>query len=97
MNYLQKPKSTIIKVIGESGSAFWDYEKNTLLIVSKKEKFKEKSTMQRNEMFINSISDFIKSISFSKDPKSDLNDGIEALKIVDSIKKSISTRLVEKI
>jgi len=97
MNYFQRPKSTTLSIIGESGSAFWNSDENTISLVTDLESVEEKSLADRNEMFLLAMSNFIESIKFSKKPKSDIDDGIRSMEIVDSIKRSISSGLVEKI
>ena len=97
MNYFQRPKSTTLSIIGESGSAFWNNEENTISLVTDIESIEEKSLVDRNEMFLLAMSDFIESVKFLKQPKSSLGDGIRSMEIVDSLKRSVSSGLVEKI
>jgi len=97
LNYLQRPKSTTLSVIGETGSAYWNYEKNTIDLAINSKNITEISSTDRNEMFLLAMRNFIESVKFSKKPESDLNDGIKSMEIVDSIKKSVSSGIVEKI
>ena len=97
MNYFQRPKSTTLSIIGESGSAFWNNDENTISLVTDIESIEEKSLVDRNTMFLLAMSDFIESVKFLKQPKSSLGDGIRSMEIVDSIKRSVYSGLVEKI
>ena len=97
MNYLQRPKSTTLSIIGESATAFWNSDKNTMSLVSNQEIIEEQIHSERNEMFLMAMNNFIDSIRFSKQPLANIDDGIRSLEIVDCIKKSISSGQVEKI
>lgn len=97
LNYFQRPKSTTLSIIGENGSAYWDYERNTIDLSIGLKSVKETSLAGRNDMFLLAMADFMESVKSSKKPKSNLDDGIRSIKIVNSIKKSISSGLSEKI
>jgi predicted dehydrogenase len=97
MNYLQRPKSTTLSITGELGSVFWSYEKNTISLKKNRENIKEESPLDRNKMFLLAMSDFLESIKFHRKPKSTISDGIKSIEIVQSIKRSSSSGLVEKI
>jgi predicted dehydrogenase len=97
MNYFQRPKSTSLSIIGENGSAFWNYEDNKMRLFKDSNCFEEISYSDRNQMFLLSMKNFLESVRFSKKPKSDISDAIRSMEIVESIKKSIFTGQVEKI
>jgi len=97
MNYLQRPKSTTLSIIGESASAFWNSEENTISLVSNQEIIKEQIHQERNEMFLMAMNNFIDSIKSSSQPAANIGDGIRSIKIVECIKRSISSGQVEKI
>lgn len=97
MNYFQRPKSTTLSIIGETGSAFWNYEDNSMKLFKNSNFEEEISNSKRNQMFILSMKNFIESVREIKIPKSDITDGIRVLRIVESIKKSILTKQVQKI
>jgi len=94
MNYVQRPKSTKLHVIGDKGEAYWDYEKNSLNVISDNGNLLDESSLERNNMFLMAIKDFLDSIRLSKLPKGNLKSGIESVKIVESIKRSIVGKLV---
>ena len=99
MNYLQRPKSTSLHVIGESGAAYWDYEKNTLKLSGLKDVniAEDGGPLDRNKMFLLTMGDFLDSIASSRDPKANLSAGIRTLNIAESIMRSTASKAVDKI
>jgi len=92
MNYLQRPKSTKLTIICEHGKIHWDYESSSLKIMSDEGVTEEREPFDRNSMFLAAMTNFIESVKSKKNPISDIEGGIQALKIVDSIKKSVAER-----
>ncbi len=97
MNYVQRPKSTTLSVIGELGSVFWNNEKCMVKSFTSEKNLREFTYKDRNTMFILSMRDFLNSIRLSKKPNVDLESGIRSLKIVDSIKRSMLSGSCDRI
>ncbi len=101
LNYLQRPKFVGMQVIGEKGSLRWDLFDHKLEYVSASNEYEvrvEQSHYNRNDMFIETMNDFIESINHpTKQPRSTLSDGINSLFIVDAIKKSMKSGISENI
>ena len=70
---------------------------NFVIWVKNGENIKEKSPLDRNKMFLLAMSDFLEAIKFHRKPRSTISDGINSIEIVQSIKRSSSSGLVEKI
>jgi len=92
MNYLQRPKSTKMLVIGEYGELHWDYESNLLKVITADDVTEEGISVDRNDMFIDAMSSFIQSVKLVTKSVSSIDAGIQSLKIVDSIKQSIESK-----
>ncbi len=97
LNYLQRPKSTKLFVIGDKGVANWDYESNALTIRTSSGQINDTEVLDRNDMFIESMHNFLESIRLSKMPHSNLKTGIRSLKIVESIRRSIVNQSADQI
>ena len=100
MDFLARPKTVSIQIMGDEHSMIWDYYGGKL-ICSSQGNVDEKPTIakrpfNRNQMFLDVVRDFLKAVASDEKPRSDLADGVAALRIVEGIKESISSgRVVE--
>lgn len=99
LNYLQRPKTTGMEVIGSDGRITWSYETNTVT-VAKRGQLEEviiSAPFDRNAMFLAGIKDFLEAIHAGSTPRASLSDGIAALRIVEAIKASVVSGQAEEI
>ena len=94
LDFIKKTESRYCKIIFEKGSIFWDLKKDYLIIKNKNEKkIKIKSNFKnRNDLFLKQLSEVINSFDKNKNPKSNINNGIEALKIAIAAKRSMDLK-----
>lgn len=91
MNYIQKKKSTVMHIVGKKGTAYWNYEENLLSVEGIDDNFTDVSPLDRNDMFVATMCDFLEAVEKNGRPAANLEDGIESVKIVDAIKQSINS------
>jgi len=89
MNYIQNKKSTVMHVVGQKGTAYWNYEENLLSVEGVDGSFTDADRLDRNKMFIATMRDFLKAVEQNGRSAANLEDGIGSVKIVDAIKQSI--------
>ena len=92
-DYIQRPTSRGLKVIGDKGKIIVDIVENTLLLYSEKGELVEKSlfdNFNRNDMFINELKSFLESVRNRTEPFVTVEDGIASLKIAIAVKQSIT-------
>ena len=105
LDYLQNPAERKWSIIGNEGKIEFDYYSNILELHSYKNKRKivTKKTIiyndrfRRNDMFKLELKSFIDSIRMNKKTEISLQDGIDNLKILLSIHKSIKEKRLVKI
>jgi predicted dehydrogenase len=82
VDFLQKPKVHMMKVITSNGRFEWDYHKNILLFVGndgKEYDFKNEN-FDRNDMFLEMLRDFIDCITLNRKTNFNLDEAIKELK-----------------
>lgn len=92
MDFWRQPPTRKLNIVGEKGQLFWDYHsKKTTLILKNGKKITKKlrSNWKKNQMYLDILKDFILKISNNKKIKISLEDGIYALKVALSLKKSL--------
>ena len=100
LDFLQKPARRYIHIAGEKGSIVFDYYTNELVIRSLPDGDIQKTIydqFQRNDMFLQEVTDFINSIRNCNLPPISLEDGITALKLCLAAKQSLVTGEVVEI
>jgi predicted dehydrogenase len=100
LDFLQKPSRRYIHIVGEKGSILFDHSTNELNIrlLSKGETINIVfNNFQRNDMFLQEVSDFIDSVRNHTQPPIRLEDGINTLKICLAAKRSLVTGQAEAI
>ncbi len=92
MDYLQRDYSRHLKIIGEKGILIWDLKKAKIDLyssVSRKWKTIDKiNDFDWNTTYLEEAREFLKCLKTKKNPQSDLNRGIETLKIALAVKES---------
>ena len=96
MNYLQRPKELALNVVGEKGIINWNYYEGSFSLVNERGSFDERETisLKRNQMFISVLKDFFQAVRSECRPRSSLEDGLAALKVVEAVKHSIANRTI---
>lgn len=90
MDYLQRDSSRHLKIIGEKGTLIWDLRNAKIDLFLAKNKgwqvFDEIKNYDWNETYLGETKEFLKCLKLKKNPESDLNRGIETLKIALAVK-----------
>tara|TARA_B100000768_G_C11273879_1_gene374830 strand:- start:1399 stop:2379 length:981 start_codon:yes stop_codon:yes gene_type:complete len=89
MDYLQKNAHRVLEIYGSDGGLLWNYHKNEIIRwkSSGKTEIINSGQLDRNQLFLSCMEDFISCINDKNKPKSNLLDSYEDLLIVDNIKK----------
>ena len=92
MDYLQRNYSRSLKIIGEKGTLLWDLKESEIKIytaISKEWRVIDKiKNFDWNETYLNEIKEFLKCLKNKKSPESNVQRGIETLKVAMAIKES---------
>lgn len=98
LDFFQRPSKRYLKIIGTRKSLKWDYYKNLVLINDYKSKKTKKyffGKFDRNEMFLKQTKFFIKLINKKiKKNISDIDNGINGVKLSNALKDSIKKNYV---
>ncbi|MDD5433506.1 MAG: Gfo/Idh/MocA family oxidoreductase [Candidatus Pacebacteria bacterium] len=90
MDYLQRSYSRHLKVIGEKGTLIWDLGNAKLdLFLTSTKKWKTIDQIKNfdgNQTYVAEVKEFLKCLQAKKSPSSDLQRGIETLKIILKLK-----------
>jgi predicted dehydrogenase len=100
LDFLQKPARRYIHIVGEKGSILYDHATSELevrLVTGNTARKTVFNTFQRNDMFLQEVSDFIDSIRNRTRPPVGLEEGITTLKICLAAKRSLVTGHVEEL
>lgn len=101
LDYLQRPKRVTLTVTGEDGRFHWDLFADRLEFSPARAQAApevETGDDDRNAMFAAAMTDFLDCVRTGRTPRSSLQDGLTALRIVDAIKASLvsgRTELIE--
>jgi predicted dehydrogenase len=94
LNYLQRPKRTGMQIVATEGLVEWSYEHNSLVFTTAQGKAESLSAaFDRNQMFRDALDDFFDAIARGAKPRADLNDGLEAVSLVERIKQAMTATL----
>lgn len=96
-DYLQQPPVRTFKVVGDSGIAQVDLIRNNLVIHDANGEIVEHSNgndFKRNDMFLAQMKHFLETVSGQTNPKVNLYDGIQSLRIALAAKESMSSQRV---
>jgi predicted dehydrogenase len=89
LNYVQRPKHTSLTVIGSRGQLYWDYGRNRLEVQREGgEREVTETPFDRNQMFLDCMSDFLACAESGRSPRADLAAGRDSLRLVEAIKQS---------
>ena len=101
MDFLSRPKTVSIRIMGDERSMIWDYYGGKLTCSNQGNVDEEAITFERpldrNQMFLDVVRDFLEAAESGGKPRSDLTDGVAALRIVEGIKESVSSGHVVEI
>lgn len=99
LDFLQKPARFYTHVVGEKGSALFDYRGNRLEVnlLDADPEVVVYDKFQRNDMFLQEVSDFITSCVEGKSPPIPLEEGAAVLNICLAAKKSMVTGKPEEL
>jgi predicted dehydrogenase len=99
LNYAQRPKNTGMEIVGTNGRLSWSADMNSLILhrTGSVEPEAWHAPLNRNSMFIECMSDFLNAIEHRTEPAAGLPAGTAAVKIAESIKKSLLSRAVERV
>ena len=92
LDFIQRPARRWLKIIGEFGTIEWDYYENSLVL--QKDGITQEHTFddfERNQMFLDEMSQFLDSIKNSEKPLIPLEEGIDTLRIALAAKTSINS------
>jgi predicted dehydrogenase len=95
LDYLQKPPSRRMKIIGSEGMILWDYFEGEAGLTVKGEKADDSRVppgWERNDLFVAVMKNFIDCVCEKSAPRVPLSDGIEVLKIALELKENIGRR-----
>ncbi|MFC1544735.1 Gfo/Idh/MocA family protein [Gemmatimonadota bacterium] len=84
LDFVQKPPVHSLKIIGERGTADWDYHRGTLLWTDRngaEEMQKTPDSFERNSMFLSMTSHFLECVAAGQQSSIPLADGITVLEI----------------
>lgn len=90
LDYIERHPQRSCQIIGEKGTIFWNYYKNSLSIYTPKGGWKNFvfKNFKRNDMYLDEMQHFISCLNNREKPLIDLGQGIEALKIALAVKES---------
>lgn len=105
LDFLQLPPKRTWEIVGNNGRIEFNYYKNLLelyVIDSNKLTFKKttidfSTKFERNDMFLKELKNFIDYVKVKKIPEITLEDGINNIKLLTAIHKSINTKKVVNI
>lgn len=100
VDYLLRPRTMRISVTGTKGIVEWNYYAARLTFkgeTSHDKKIISSWVFDRDVMFRKVLQNFFDSITARTRPRSDLSDGINAIKVVEGIKRSMASGEVERI
>jgi len=98
LDFLQKPPTRKILIIGSKGKVEFNYHTNEMalsILPEGNEEITSYSDFQRNDMFKSEVEQFIESIELDKKVPIPLEEGIEAMRVCLSGKKSLESKRVE--
>ncbi len=99
IDYIQQPTEHFMRIIGQSGTIHWDNSDGSVKYFQsggKWEKLPVPNGFERNELYLSEMRHFLTCIAKNEQPLCSLEDGIQALKIALTAKKSAQEkRLVE--
>jgi len=99
-DFLQRPRVRTCAVVGDEGVVYWDYYGNSLRFVARtgaETELGPKVPLNRNQMFLNALKDFIVSAQNGTSPRTTLSDGIADLLVTDAVRNSMVTNTVIRI
>ena len=93
MDYWRRPSVRTLNIVAEKGEVSWDYHKGDLLLHSEGklvEDIKISDDWDRNNLFLDMMTDFLDAVKGHRSVCSPLSDGIEVLKIAITAKERLN-------
>lgn len=93
-DYLQRPSSRLLQILGDKGKIHLDFEKLTCAIFAEEGEIAEHrdfTGFQRNQLFIDELNHFLRCMQGLEAPLISLRDGASSLATALAIKESIAT------
>jgi len=92
LDYIEKPPRHELIIVGQSGSIVWNQQKEEAVLHAAGRHmsitFSPNKHFERNTMFLDEMKHFLACIQGKQDSLCTLDDGIQALKIVEAVKES---------
>lgn len=92
MDYLQKKPYRILEIAGIEGGIRWSYHDNVLKHwdgAGTATNYGQEGGLNRNQLFLDCMADFLRCVQGNGSPRSDLSDGLADMRLVDQIRSSI--------
>lgn len=89
MDYWQNPPERNMVVIGEGGKIYWDYYKGNAVLQTENMEETFHCDLERNEMFKDTLNNFICAVREKKEPLIPLSQGLKSHRLAMAIKTSI--------
>ena len=101
LDFFQRPEFRSCKIKGTKGVIYWNSDKNIVRLFKSKKKIWENvlelKKFQRNQMYIDEITHFLKCVKNRQQTINNLDEGIKTMKIALAMKKSSEKRAMVKI
>ena len=101
LDYFARPQFKSCKIKGSKGTIYWNSDLNEVKIyLNNKNKWKtifRAKNFKRNDMFLDELNYFLKSVKLRKKTFNDISEGMKTLKVILSSKKSSSNKKMLKI
>ena len=93
LDFVRRPPTRSLQIVGDQGTIFWDYHSNDLRLFTASSKRWEVFPMedfQRNQMFLDEMRHFVRCLQGKEKPIVTLRDAIGSLKVALDVKRSMA-------
>jgi len=99
LNYIQRPPSHWLEMVGSQGTIQWRYDEGDVKVYDSVDgswrKYSLKSGFHRNDLFLNEMEHFVDILYHETDPVCSLDDGMRVQEIIAAIKKSAKSGRIQ--
>jgi predicted dehydrogenase len=88
LDYLRRPPARVHEIVGDEGTAVWDYFAGTLTVNGEVTRF---DGFERNDMFLAELEHFLACVEGREQPLVGVTDGIASLRIALAARRSLET------